>query len=186
MRKLVFMLKVNPNLNSVTPKNLEISTHRGARLMIRGNQATVLDVTDDEMTDSELQLWYRSRYSGLGMGITIMHDPEVKVSAPEPETKTVVSEEKPVKTKKQVKKEKPVTVEVKQENIIPVEKVSVVVSEPVAPVSKVEPKIQENTVPAEVPVEQASIETSIEQVPVKADLDEDAGAVAELQSFLWG
>ena len=95
MRKLVFMLRVNPNPNSTAPKNLEISTHKGARLTITGNRATVLDVTDDEMTDSELQMWYRTRYSGMGMGITLMHDPVVQTT-PAKTADVKVQVEKPV------------------------------------------------------------------------------------------
>lgn len=80
MRKLVFMLKVNEGPQRENQShNLEISTHKGARLLITGNQATVLDVTDDPMTDAELQNWYRSRYSGFGMGISILHDGAVSI-----------------------------------------------------------------------------------------------------------
>lgn len=169
MRKLVFMLKVNPNLSSVTPKNLEISTHRGARLKIVGNQATVLDVTNDEMTDSELQLWYRSRYSGLGMGISIMHDPVEKAVSTEPvqiqENSEIKlpekTEDKKPRAKKQSKKEQPVEVTETTDVVVPEEKVSVEVSE-----SKVQEK-----------------ESVVMPLPETTENSEEV--VADLQSFLW-
>lgn len=73
MRKLVFMLKVKAP-GSLT-RNLNISTHKGARLEVIGNQATVLEIADDDdMSDSELLSWYKSRYSGFGMGIKLVKD----------------------------------------------------------------------------------------------------------------
>ena len=105
MRKLVFMLRVNARGGAMSvnqTKNIEISTHKGARLLIKGNQATVLDVTDDDMSDAELQTWYRSRYSGFGMGISIIHDPETTVSSTTVESKEP-SPEVVVPTVKQAK-----------------------------------------------------------------------------------
>ncbi len=198
MRKIVFMLKVNSNPNSVTPKNLEISTHKGARLKIIGNQATVLDVTNDEMSDSELQTWYRSRYSGLGMGITIMRDSESKIHQPVVNTeneikvesvkdiKVEVKTEKPKakRTKKETKKQ-PEVIEIKEE-VKEVKQDNFDVKESTV-VAKVEPKEVEisgsyNTETSDVQSE-ASIQT--DNSVLTENTEGDAGAFADLQSFLW-
>ena len=99
MRKLVFRLMSLPT-GSVTP-NLDISTHLGARLHIVVNRAAILDVEDDPMSDSDLLTWYKSRYSGMGLGISLLKDapdvPTVPQSVSnEVEAEPVVQEEIPV------------------------------------------------------------------------------------------
>ena len=74
MRKLCFRLVTNVPVNAAQPRNVSIITHTGSNLMIRANQTEVLDVTNDPMSDNELLGWYKSRYSGFGMGISILKD----------------------------------------------------------------------------------------------------------------
>lgn len=75
MRKLVFKLVSNAPKNSTLPKNLEISTHKSSKLLLRGNLNVALDVSDDPMSDAELLTWYKTRYAGFGVGISIIKDP---------------------------------------------------------------------------------------------------------------
>jgi hypothetical protein len=68
-------------------RNIDISTHRGSRLEIMANRAVVMDITNDNMSDNDILNWYKSRYSGFGLGIKIMDDSVVK-AAPVKVTKT--------------------------------------------------------------------------------------------------
>lgn len=85
MRSLIFNLNVNVPKNSGRARNLAIMTHQSAQLLIRSGVPTVLNVTDDNLSDSELLEWYKKRYAGFGLGVTIKSDANVAVSAPKAE-----------------------------------------------------------------------------------------------------
>lgn len=119
MRKIVFTLRPNmQGLNTNLVRNLDISTHKGARLTVYYDRPTVLNVTDDEMSDSELQTWYRVRYSGFGLGIKLVTDETPSVSVSQPKVTNVVSvqdNKKPVVEPKEIpKKVVPVIDEIHQ------------------------------------------------------------------------
>lgn len=202
MRKLVFMLKVN-NPNSATPHNLDISTHKGARLRIVGNHATVLDVTDDEMTDSELQSWYRSRYSGMGMGIKILYDNDTVVSpvVEKIEKSISVKDESPVEVKpKRTRKTKKVKEAETVEDSVNVQEASTVAKVE----SKLEPKVNidivdvseikvSTPVSVDVNVSEVAVKPEAESISVvdnvdnveKAETNSAGDDFSNLQSYLW-
>ena len=139
MRKLVFMLKVTAP--GTLTRNIDISTHRGSRLEIMANRAVVMDITNDNMSDNDILNWYKTRYSGFGLGIKIMDDSVVK-AAPVKVTKT---------DEVKVEPEKPDVVKAE-------EQVSVQVVEPVKVVfnGEVVPEINPPVEKAEVPEDEVS------------------------------
>lgn len=127
MRKLVFKLVSNAPKNSTLPKNLEISTHKSSKLLLKGNLNVALDVSDDPMSDADLLTWYKKRYAGFGIGISIIKDP-VATPVTQTETKEVISEKTDSVVEDGAEKcEATVSIEKKE------------------PVSKVEPKFNVDT-----------------------------------------
>jgi len=132
MRKLCFKLVTNLPANSVKPKNVSIVTHTGFNLLLKSYQTEVIDVTNDPMSDNELLGWYKSRYSGYGIGISILKDepkaapvePVAEISVEVPSVEERVEEVVSQVEEKSTVEELPVEEPVVAEEPVPEEKVA--------------------------------------------------------------